>query len=239
MTEPAAPTEKTYTAKDIEIERAHAQAAREEARELKERFKDIDPEEFRRIREEHTKLKTKDAGGDEKKIAELVAEQLAPERKRLESAYQEEKTAREKLASELKTERVTKAILQKAASAFGQDALELLTPVFERDGDFVDGKVVFKGPDGKPRYSPTDATKLLSIEEYIGELQTKYPSAAVSTASGGGKNGVAKVSGASGGQLLSAAQVQALPDSEQKKYFATLARTPEGLKVVESYLGKF
>lgn len=234
MTDANATGEKTYTVKDIEIERAHAQAAREEARELRERYKDIDPEDYRRIKEEHSKLKTKDAGGDEKKIAEIVAEQIASEKKRLEGAYNEEKSKRETTERELKKERVVKVILQKASAAFDKDALELLEPVFERDGDFIDGHVVIKGADGKPRYSPKDATKLMTPDEYVEELQSKYPSAAKATAAAGTKSGVTKVNGASG-QALTMAEISKLPD-KGRAYFNELARTPEGQKQLEQYL---
>lgn len=233
MTEPTSSGEKTYSQKEFDIERANAQKLKQELEELHSKFKGIDPDEVSRLKKEIGELKTKGAIGDEEKIKQRIAEETADIEKRLNSAYVEEKTKRESLEQELKRERVTKQIIQKASSSFTADGLELLTQVFERDGDWYEGKIVFKDAGGKPRYSPKDATKFLSEDEYIEELKSKYPSAALSTQQAGVKSTTQKINASSSNGFLTAAQIQALPD-KGASYFSELSRTPEGYKYLET-----
>lgn len=233
MTDPVSNGEKTYTQKDFDIERANAQKFKQEAEELATKYKGLDPQEALKWKQELSELKTKGAVGDEDKINQRILEAVTDVEKRLNSAYTEEKTKRETLEQELKRERVTKQIIQKASASFTPDGLELLAPLFERDGDWVDGKIVFKDASGKPRYSPKDATKFLSEDEYIEEVKSKYPSAAVSTQQAGTKGTTQKINASSSNGFLSAAQIQALPD-KGAAYFSELSRTPEGYKYLET-----
>lgn len=224
--------EKTYTIKDIEIERGHAQKFQEEVETLKKQlksFEGINLDEIVKIKKEHAELKNKAAVGDESKIQERINEAVKEVETRLTTALETERKQTTTLAEELKRERVTKEIIQKAGSLCTPDGLKLLTPIFEREGDWVDGKPVFKDKDGKIRYSPKDATKPLSHDEFLEGLKTEYPSAFLATSKAGGKDGVMKING-SGGSVTSLKDLKHLPDGG-KSYLNELGKTdPKALR---------
>lgn len=222
--------DKTYSQKDIEAERAHAQHFKTELDELKTRFKDVDPDKYKSTLTRLDELERKGAVGDENKINELIANK----EKELEGRYEKRLKELEDLSTnqslELKRERVTKGVLSEAAKLFNADALKLLEPIIEKDGDLENGQIVFK-KDGKIRYSPKSPNQPLSAEEYLQELVNEYPSAAKPTMGAGAKSGTEKLSGASSsGKILSWSEIKALPD-HGKAYFNDLAKSdPKALR---------
>jgi len=223
--------EKTFTIKDIEAERAHVQHERELRTDLEKKlsvFKDIDPEAYKAMQTQLSELKNKAATGSEDKIAERIKEEREAEAARAQKVIDDLTAKLNGKETELKSERVTKAILQKAADAFGKDTLELLTPIFEKDGDFEDGQVVFKDAKGKLRYSEKDPRKPLSVDEYIEEMRQKYPTAAVSHAKGGSRGDAKPISShANGVEIRSMADAARLPD-KGAAFFKELAKTKDG-----------
>lgn len=227
--------EKTYSQKDIEAEKANAQHFKQLYDEMASKFKGFDPTEFKTIKEERDALKVKSSVGSEEEIVKRINEAKAEVEARLTTAYNEEKTARESLANELKKERVTKNVLQKVAPHATPDGLRLLTPILESEGDWVDGKIVFKDENGKPRYSPKDATKLLSDDEYLEGLKTQYPSAFAATAKAGTKGSEMKINGTSPTEITSLGQLRGMPQAEQKAIFNKMAlENPAGLTALLS-----
>lgn len=229
--------EKSYSIKDIEIERGHAQAEKElrlEAEKRLKAFEGIDPADYAKTKAERDELKNKAAAGSEEAVTARVKEAVEAERVRLEKALADERQAKDALAKDLKTERATKAILQKASGAFGSDTLELLTPIFDRDSDYEDGQVIFKDAKGNKRYSPKDATKPLSVEEYVEEMRNKYPTAATATAGIGGKTDAKKINGVNGIKINSLKDLESTPD-KGKAYLAQLGKEdPAALRALMS-----
>lgn len=225
----------TYTKEDVEVERAHAQRAEEKAKdaekrlkELEAKFKDIDLDAYKKSQDELNDLKIKASAGSEDKIKERIKEAEAAVTARLQKAVEEERARAEQIAKDLKRERVTKQIRATASEAFGQDTLDLLEPVFDKDGDFEDGQIVFRDAKGNIRYSEKDRTKPLSTEEYVGELINKYPTAARATSVAGSKSEATKiVFNGNGKEITSMAEASRLPD-KGAALFKELARTPEG-----------
>lgn len=229
---------KSYTIKDIEVERGHAQAEKDLRLDAEKRlavYKDIDPAKYNAMIAELETLKGKAAAGSEEKVTELVKEAKASEAARHQKIIDDLQAKLDGKNKDLKTERVTKAILQKAAGAFGQDMLELLTPTFEKDGDFEDGEIVFKDAKGNIRYSAKDPRKPLSIDEYIEETRQKYPTAATSHAQAGSKADTQKIAGhINGKQVNSLKDLDSLPD-KGKAYLQQLGQTdPKALRALMS-----
>jgi hypothetical protein len=227
--------EKTYSQKDIDFHMAKYEALESEVKEFRTKFKGFDPEEYKAIKEERDALKIKGSIGSEEEIKARINEAVGEEKKRLETAYNEEKTAKEQLAAELKKERVTKNVLQAVAPHATADGLKLLTPILEKESDWVDGKIVFKDENGKPRYSPTDATKLLSETEFVESLKTVYPSAFQADAQKGTKNGITKINPGSSTEITSLGQLSKLSQTEQKTILNQMAKdNPKGLNALLS-----
>jgi hypothetical protein len=217
--------EKTYTAKDIEIERAHAQAFKSELEELRGKLKAApDTSEVDKLRAELNAFKLKDTGADEKKVKQMIDEHVEAEKKRWEPLYTEQKTKAQELESRLKRETVTKVILTKAADVFHSDALGLLEQEITRECDYENDSIVVRGKDGKPRYSEKDPSKLMDQSEYLDGLVKRYPSLAKATAIEGGKNGDTKITAASNGKYNTIAELSKLPD-KGRAYLNELAQT--------------
>lgn len=228
-----APADKTYTQKDIDFHMAKYQAIESELKELKSSYKDIDPVKVKEALTELENLRKKSAVGDEAKINELLSNKERELTERFGSRVSELENENGNLAKELKRHKVTNGILQEAANKFNADALKLLEPIIEKDGDLENGQIVFKDKDGRVRYSKKNPQQPLSTSEYLDELVEAYPSAAKSTVPAGGKGAGEKINGSTnGGKVLSYAEIKALPD-HGKAYFAELAKTnPQALKAI-------
>lgn len=232
MTDNSNQTDKTYSQKDIDVERGHAQHFKQELDELRNKFKDVDPQKYKETLTKLDELERKGAIGSEDKINEL----LAKKEKEIDERYSKRLKELEDLSNgqalELKRERVTKSVLSEAAKLFNADALKLLEPLIEKDGDFENGQIVFR-KDGKIRYSLKNPNQPLSKEEYLGELVEQYPSAAKATVGAGTKNGSERVNGVTtSGKILSFAEIKAMPD-HGKEYFDNLAKTdPKALRTL-------
>lgn len=216
--------EKTYSQKDIDFHMAKYQAIETELKEIKTNYKDIDPVKVRDALSELESLKRKNAKTPEE-IDALISSKEKEISDRFSGKLSETESEIGKLKSELKRHQVTNGIMADAANKFNADALRLLEPIIEKDGDLQDGKIVFKDKDGKVRYSKTKPDQFLSKEEYLNELVEMFPSAAKPTVPAGAKNGAEQVKGnTSNGKTLSYDEIKAMPD-HGRAYFAELAKT--------------
>lgn len=226
--------EKTFTQKDIDFHMAKYEAIEGELKEYKSKFKDIDPVKVKEALTELDNLKKKNAKTPEE-IDALIQGKEREISERFGSRVSELESENGTLKSELKRHKVTNGILSEAANKFNADALKLIEPIIEKDGDLDNGQIVFKDKDGKVRYSKKHPDKPLSTQEYLDELVELYPSAAKPTMTQGGKNGTEKVNGgqSASGKVLSLAEIKALPD-RGRAYFAELAKTDR--KALEALL---
>lgn len=228
-------TEKTYTQADIdkarESERAHAQKFQQERDEYATRYKDIDPDKARTAIERLAELEKQNAGGDPKKIDELIARARDEERTRIGGQLTEKEKALESATAKLTRLEVVQPAMLEAAQIFNSNELELIQMLVERDCMLHDGKIVAKGPDGKPAPSsdPRNGVKLLG--EYLQDLAGKYPNTVKASVSPGGRAVGEKVSSTTGEMTLdrfmklSEAERATLPRDVQMKLSAQHFKT--------------
>lgn len=228
-------TDKTFTIKDIEAERAHAQHFKQELEEIKAKFKGIDPDKFSSMQAELDALKNEKVSktGDPKELESRIAEKEREIAERYQSKLSETEQALESAKSALKHEQATKPTLTRIATLVtGEDQAQLLEPVIRGEADIVDGKVIFKGQDGKPRYSKTKPNELMGIDEYVGELKNRFPGSFKAEGVSGGKNGAQPIRTTNGIEINSLADAAKLPD-KGKAFFAELAaKDPAKLKQI-------
>jgi rubrerythrin len=226
MTDTTTTGDKTFTIKDIEAERAHAQHFKQQYEELSGKYKGIDPEKYAQAMQELDSLKNKDAAGDPKKLDERIAEKEREIADRFQSQLTTTQQERDAAKQELKHERATKPTLTKIATLVtGEDQALLLEPVIKSEADLVDGKVVFLGQDGKPRYSKTKPAELMSIDEYTEELKGRFPGSFKAETRNGAMNGAESTKGGgSNGKVLTMSEISKMPDGG-KAYMANLAKT--------------
>lgn len=147
-----------------------------------------DPDDIRGKLEDYTIIKRETAGGDPKKIEEIIAR----EKGEIERAYSKKlsdlETENKTTVSKLKKLQVINPAVQAAAEVFNSDALPLFTGIFEQSLDVDDsGNVFVKDSDGKARRSEKDPRQNMALGEFLQELASKYPSAAKATGNPGVK----------------------------------------------------
>lgn len=183
-----APTEMVPRA---EFERLEAKARNEEARavHLERTYKGIDPEAVKAEREELAILRRESVGNDPKKLKEFEERTTKEVSDRFSGKLTEIETENKTLKGQLKELQVTNTAMSKAASVFNEDALELIQDRVRADCDYLDGKIIVKGSDGKPLPSKINPREDMGVDEYLEGLAAKYPSTAKATAIAGGKQG--------------------------------------------------
>lgn len=179
------------TVSRAEYEKVLTKARNEEARavDYERRFKGIDPEAVKAEREELANLRREGVGNDPKKLKEFEERTTKEVSDRFSGKLTEFETENKTLKSQLKELQVTNTAMAKAASIFNDDALELIQDRVRADCDFLDGKIIVKGADGKPLASKTNPRNDMDVDEYLQTLATRYPSTAKSSAIAGGKGG--------------------------------------------------
>jgi hypothetical protein len=223
--------DKTFTQADIEKERAHAQHFKSQLDEISGKFKDLDPDKARAAMEKLAELEKQSAGGDPKKIDELINQAREDERNKIGAKLTEYEKQIGTTGAELTRLKVVQPAMLEAAQIFNSNELELIQMLVERDCMYENGEIVAKGPDGKPMPSsdPRNGTK--KLKEYLGDLAGKYPNTVKATVSPGGRAVGDKVSSTTGEMTvdrfmkLSEAERATLPaDTRQKlsaQYFKT------------------
>ncbi len=168
--------EKTITQADLDAERAYAQKAQREAQEAQNQLKDLQTR-MATLTSELDTFKNKTAAGDPKAVEERVKQARTEAEEQFKKTYgtqlDELKTQNETKERELKRFRVTNVGLQKAAGKFLPEAMGFVEQAIEQNCDYVDGKIVIKGQDGKPRMSPKDPRAEMSVDEFLEEFASK------------------------------------------------------------------
>lgn len=190
-----------------------------------------DPEKVKADLQAFEQMQRENAGGDPKKIQEIVERETAKVRDQFGSKLTESEALIAGQAKELKALRVTNVAMQEAANHFNPDQLPLLKHEIEANTDWVDGKVIVV-ENGKARMSVKDPRNAMELKEYMEILANKYPSSAKSQATSGGKpSGTTYSSGStrlSKEQYLSltegdrVAYLNSLPEKERKPFFNSI-----------------
>jgi histidinol dehydrogenase len=198
-----------------------------------EKFKDLDPEEYKALKEEVTLLKKNDAGGDEKKIQSLIDAAVEDAKKRADKVINDLSSKFESVAKRNQHLEIVVPALQKLSPVVNEDQIELMTSLVERDLTLVDGQIRVKDKDGKPIPSEVNPREDMGLDEYITTLQGKYPSSFKSTAVPGGKSGETRKYSASGTGVtpekymsMSAAERQKLPPEQRQNLAAQAIGMP-------------
>lgn len=181
-----------------------------------ERYKGIDPDAVKSMREDYELLRKESAAGDPKKIEKLLSDKESELNKRYGEKLTEYETRVKQSESELKNLRVTNVAMQKAASLFTDDSLYFVKREVEQACDWDNGDIVVRGADGKPLPSKNDPRQNMGIEEYLTTLASKHPSIAKSNATGGTlKPGTTKPATTNGAMSVEA--FKALTPAEMSK----------------------
>lgn len=216
---------KTFTAEDIERERAHAQHFKAQLDEIKGRLKlfdGIDPEEVGRLRSEVDSFKKKGAVGDEKAIDALITEKESEIRRSVQKQLDELAEQRDTAARQLKELRVVDRALAECGAKFVPQAQDDFRRVVRDCCDLGDdGQVVIRDQNGKVRMSPKNITAPMSLSEFAEEVATQKPHWAASSFQGGAHHPAEKIKSNGGAPALTLAEINRLPDP--KGYLKTLS----------------
>ncbi len=163
----------------LDREREDRQKRDKELKDLRARYKDLDPDDYRRLQELEKKRKEDDAGGNPDKLEELVQERVAEREKELgrNLTTAEERAARaEAVADRL----VVRDSIRAAAIEAGihKEALDTVVMLAQRDGWTRDGDdPVLKrgeGEDARVVYGK-DAKTPMTPEEWLPSLRESHP----------------------------------------------------------------
>lgn len=217
-------TEKTYTQKDFDIERAHAQAAKAELEELRTKFKDVDPAKYGELKTQLDSLmRERAAKGGDKEREDLEAHLKNEYETRYASKYNDLEGRAQSAETELRRLRVRAPAMTAAATVIAKDSLPLVESLIDRELGFVDGQIVAVDDKGKPIPSednPRNAT--MPLEEYLRRLVSRYPSIALNKQlPGTGDRGTMATSAGSTGQVSLPPDLARWSPEKQREFFLT------------------
>lgn len=226
-------TDKTYTQKDIDIERGHAQHFKSQLDELTTKmkaFEGLDVEGLKAKARRAEELENQNALGDPKKLEERIQSARAEAETAAQKRFGDKLTELEGLttqqAKELHSLRVTNVAVQKAAEVgYAADGIKFLKREVDARCEFQDGKIIVKGDDGKPLYSKTNPRELMELDEWLTIFGEENPCLMEPTTRKGASDGTK-------GKPVNASPVR-FPDfrgmtqDQQTKWFA---ENPEGAK---------
>ena len=194
MSEGSEGTPAAETVSKAEYEKVLTKARNEEARavDYERRYKGIDPEAVKAEREELANLRREGVGNDPKKLKEFEERTTKEVSDRYSGKLTEYETENKTLKGQLKELQVTNTAMTKAASIFNDDALELIQDRVRADCDYLDGRIIVRDKDGKPKPSIKNPREDMGVDEYLETLASKYPSTAKATAIAGGRSGGTK-----------------------------------------------
>ena len=180
------------------------------------RFNGVDPDRYKALNEEVSILRKEAAGGDPKKIEELISKERNELEQALEKRFSTKLTETETLLKnsqgELRRMKVVKPAMMEAAKYFQPDQLSLLEPLIESSLDIEGEDIVVRGKDGKPAPSIKDPRNpKMGLDEFFEGLVSKYPSSAKSTMQPGGKQAGVKMS-PTPGKVYDLMQLSRMPD---------------------------
>lgn len=229
MTEKASEPQQQPTVSVEEFNKLRERAQNFEARvvDFEKRYKNIDPEEHKALKEEIGLLRRETVGGDPKKIEEFLTKERAELEKRFSGKLTETETALQEATKRLKRAEVVNPAMITAAKFFNDDALPLLQPIIEGSLDMEDGKIVVK-QDGKIVPSTKNPRlAAMPVEEFLESLIEKHPSLAKPTIGAGGKDSASKRTPSVMGEGKSLQDFASMPDRGREAF---KQMKPEDLK---------
>lgn len=143
-----------------------------------EAFGDFSPSDISALKKQLKDTKTKAAANPDE-VKKLLEEQEAELRKQFGAEIAQRDTKIQELSGQYKQVTVVSRALNAAGNRVNDDMKEFIAAQVKQfvDSD-DDGKgLVVKDETGKVRYSPTSPATKMSLDEFFGELENKFPSA--------------------------------------------------------------
>ena len=222
--------EKTYTQKDLDVERAHAQAAKAELDDLRTKFKDIDPAKYGELKTQLDSLmRERAAKGGDKEREDLETHLKSEYETRYASKYTDLEGRAQSAETELQRLRVRAPAMTAAATVIAKDSLPLVESLIERELGFIEGEIVAIDDKGKPLASEDNPRNpKMALDEYLRRLVSRYPSIALNKQlPGTGDRGVRASSAGSNGAVSLPPDLSRWSPEKQKEFFLT---NPEARK---------
>lgn len=150
-------------------------------------YKDIDPDEARKLKEKNEELERKAIEKDPAKMEESFNKKIQKMQSELQAQLDAVAKERDKYRSENKTLRVTDKVMAEIAGMFNEDALKFIKREVEQFCDLDDdgSTIIVKDEDGNVQYRNG---KYLGIKDFGEKLVEQYPSLAKARGIGGAKD---------------------------------------------------
>lgn len=220
----AATGEKTYSQKDIEAERAHAQHFKAQLEEVQNKYKGIDPDDYSKTKAELAEIRKKAALGNPEEMEKWKATTEAEIRKQVQKDLDAANSKAEALSKQNKELTVTDRVFAAAAPNVMPDMSEFIKDQIRRHGDLNEkGEIVFKDASGKEMYAPGSTTQLMNTQQFVEHLKNTFPSSFKASEKSGAKQGGERTSVSSPTKPTSMAELQALPRSQRQAVLSTMS----------------
>jgi hypothetical protein len=179
-------------------------------------YKDIDPDEYKNLKQKLEEKEREAAEKDPQKMEELFQRKLDKYRNEVETEKQSLKEQLDALARVNKNLAVTDKVMSDISGMFNQDALKWIKREVEESCDLdEDGSIVVKDDSGDILYK---GTRPMTSKEYGELLVEKYPSLAKASGISGVKDATpGQRSSPRGGNKVpeSWAELQAMPNARE------------------------
>lgn len=200
MPEETAATTEDQTSTGTDSDRndlmAELEALREQRAQLENQlkpFKGIDPKQLKEWKKKAENYQEPpDVDALRKQIEEEIREQFG-------GTLEEERATKAQLEKELRTLRVDSAVMEKAATYIKPDGMKLLKPLVDKHVQYDSGELVVLDETGNRRYSKSNPKLKMTVEEYLQEVASEFPSIAAD----GSKTGTGSKGKGTGGSFES------------------------------------
>lgn len=209
---------------ELQRERAKAQKLFAELTDIKKKheqfasmYKDIDPDEARKLKEKNEELERKAIEKDPAKMEESFNKKIQKMQSDLQAQLDAAIKERDAIKAENKTMKVTDKVMAEIGPMFNDDAIKFIKREVEQFCDLDDdgSTIIVKDEDGNVQFRNG---KYLGIRDFGDMLAERHPSLAKPRGVGGAKDatqGTKRPGGQSGKVPESYAELMAMPNSKQ------------------------
>lgn len=226
---------KTETVAKAEYDKAIERARRFEGQladlqKTVDRFKDIDPVEYKANKEALARLEQERAQNKPDEIEKLITKAKEETRKELGKKVEDYETKIQTLTAQNHELMVVDRVFSAASSDLNDDMYDIFKDIARRSCALdEEGNIVIKNDKGEIRYSPKNPNNKMTYAEFIEEIREKKTSMFKSTVKTGGKGDGTKSSNGSGvDRKYSAAELHAMDPNKAKEIMDKM--TPAELK---------
>jgi hypothetical protein len=196
-----------------------------------ERYKDIDPDAVKAMREDYEIMRKEAASKDPKKFDEWATSKETEIRGAVQKELDGARATAEQARKELIELKVVDRVFALAAGKFNEDTHEdVKRYVRERCALDDSGEIVVKGTDGKPLYAKGSTTKLMGAQDFVSWLVEQKPSWAKAEGVSGVRDPGQRTTSKHGGAEQLPAELPSWPKEKQTQWFK------ENPKALAAYL---